>query len=114
MNNIDVDSGQMVALFSRRTLILEKFNKFVTHMFESGEITKLETELWTVHSYTDDEEAASEEYFVFTISHLLVAFYVHIIGHSVGVVIFLLELLHHFYSTHRQRSFPRNIIQRLS
>jgi hypothetical protein len=104
----------MVALFSRRTLILEQFNKFVTRMLESGEITKHDREHWTLSTYIHDEEITSGEYFVFTISHLLVAFYALIIGHSVGCVMFLLELLHHSYSTYRQRSVRRTITERLS
>ncbi|GFG36592.1 hypothetical protein Cfor_06395 [Coptotermes formosanus] len=114
MNNIDVRLDRMVALFSRRTLILEQFNKFVTRMLESGEITKHDREHWTLSTYFHDEEITSGEYFVFTISHLLVAFYALIIGHSVGCVMFLLELLHHSYSTYRQRSVRRTITERLS
>ena len=114
MNYYDVDPQRMVTLFSKGTQILEQFNKFVTLMQESGEITKYERDLWTISSYFDDEEDTSQQYFVFSISHLLVAFYVLSIGHSLGFVMFLLELLHRSYSTNRQRALRRKIIERLS
>jgi hypothetical protein len=107
MNYYDVDIRRSVALFSRGTQILEQFDKFVTRMLESGEITKHDRQAWTFSSYFDEEE-----YFVFTISHLLLAFYVLTIGHSLGFVMFLLELLHHSYSTNRQRTVRRTIAER--
>ena len=113
MNYYDVDPQRRVNLFSRRTLILEEFNKFVARMQESGEITKYERDLWTISSHFVDEEDTSQQYFVFSISHLLVAFYVLTIGHSLGFVMFLLELLHRSYSTNRQRTLRRKIIKRL-
>jgi hypothetical protein len=114
MNYYDVDKGTLVAIFSRGTQILEQFNKFVTRMLESGEIAKHQTDLWNFYSHFNDEEDTSEQYFVFTISHLLVAFYVFAIGHSLAFLIFLLELLHHSYSANRQRNVRREITERLS
>jgi hypothetical protein len=114
MNYYDVDPQKMVNLFSRGTQILEQFNKFVTRMQESGEITKHEKDVWTNSSHVDDEEDISQTIFVFSISHLLVAFYVLSIGHSLGFVMFLLEMLPHSYSTHRQRTLRRKITEHLS
>ena len=114
MNHYDVDPQRMVNLFSRWTQILEQFNKFVTRMQESGEITKHERNVRIYSSTFHDEEDASQQYFVFSISHLLVAFYALSIGHSLGFVIFLLELLHHSYSTNRQRILRQKIIERLA
>jgi len=112
MNYYDVDPQREVILFSRGTQILEQFNKFVTRMQESGEVTKYERDYWTISSYFD-EEGITQQYFVFTVSHLLVAFYAFSIGHSLGFVTFLLELLHHSYSTYRQRTLRRKITERL-
>jgi hypothetical protein len=109
MNYYEVDSHRMVNLFSRGTQILEQFNKYVTRIQESGEITKHERDRWTFSSSFDDED-----YFVFSFSHLLVAFYALTIGHSLGCVMFLLELLHHLYSTNRQRTLRRKMTERLS
>ncbi len=114
MNYYDVDSWRMVALFSKGTQILEKFDNFVTRMLESGEITKHDRQLWAFSSYFDDEEDTSQQYFVFTISHLLLAFYVLAVGHSLGFVVFLLEILHHSYSTNRQRTVRRTVTEHLS
>jgi hypothetical protein len=114
MNYYDVDPQKMVNLFSRGTQILEQFNKFVTRMQESGEITKHERDLWINSSYVDDEEDTSQKYFVFSISHLLIAFYALSIGHSLGFAMFLLELLHQSYSTHRQRTLRQKMTERLS
>jgi hypothetical protein len=96
MNNIDVISVSATALFSRRIFILDQFNKFVTRIFESGIRNKANKEIWI----TSPDLVDDEEYFVFSISHLLVAFYALTLGHSLGFVVFLLELLHHAYSTH--------------
>jgi hypothetical protein len=112
MNYYDVDKKTATVLFSRGTQILEQFNKFVTRMLESGEIAKHQRDFWNFSSYFDDEQDTSQQYFVFTISHLLVAFYVLAVGHSLGFVIFLLEMLHHSYSTNRQRTVRRKITER--
>ena len=113
MNYYDVDPQRMINLFSRGTQILQHFNKFVTRMQESGEITKYERDFWTISSHFVDEEETSQQYFVFSISHLLVAFYALSIGHSLGFVMFLLELLLHSYSTNRQRTLRRKTTERL-
>jgi hypothetical protein len=83
-------------------------------MQESGEIIKYDKDLFIISYYVGDEEDTLQQYFVFTISHLLVAFYALTIGHSLGFVTFLLELLHHSYSTNPQRSLRRKITERLS
>jgi hypothetical protein len=114
MNYYDVAQTTSVALFSRGTQILDQFNKFLTRMLESGEIAKVQKDYWTVSSDFDNEEDTSQQYFVFTISHLLVAFYALAIGHSLGFVTFLLELLHQSYSTYRQRTVRRKITERFS
>jgi hypothetical protein len=114
MNYYDVDPQRMVNIFAKGTHISEQFNKYVTRMQESGEIAKYERDLWIISSYFDDKEDTSQQYFVFSISHLLIAFYALSIGHSLGFVTFLLELLHHSYSTNRQRTFGRKITERLS
>jgi hypothetical protein len=114
MNYYDVDPQRMVNIFSKGTQILEQFNKFVTRMQESGEITKHERDLWNISSYVGEEEDTSQQYFVLSMSHLLVAFYAFSFGHSLGFVMFLLELLHYSYSTNRQRTHRRKITERLS
>jgi hypothetical protein len=114
MNYYDVDPKRVVNFFSPRTQILEQFNKYVTRMQESGEITKYERDLWIISSSFHDEEDTTQQYFVFTISHLLLAFYALSIGHSLGFVIFLLELFHHSYLTNRQRTLRRKRTEGLS
>jgi hypothetical protein len=111
MNYYEVEKKTSAVLFSRGTQILDQFNKFLTRKLESGEIIKHQKDLRTTFFYSNDEE---EHYFVFTISHLLVAFYSLAIGHSLGFVIFLLELFHHSYSTNRQRTVRSKIIERFS
>jgi hypothetical protein len=114
MNYDEVDKKTAGVLFSKGTQILEQFNKFVTRLLESGVIIKHQKDTRNPFFYSDDEEDTSEQHFVFTISHILVAFYVLAIGHSLAIVIFLLELLHHSYSTNRQRIARRTITERLS
>jgi hypothetical protein len=113
MNYYDVDPYRTVNIFATGSQILEQFNKYVSRMKESGEIAKYERDLWIISSYLDDKEDTSQQYFVFSISHLLIAFYALSIGHSLGFVMFLLELLHHSYSTNRQRTLRRKITERL-
>jgi hypothetical protein len=114
MNYYDVDPQRMVNISSRGTQIFEQFNKFVARMQESGQTTEHERDLGIISSNFDDEENTCQKYFVFSISQLLVAFYALSIGHSLGFVTFLLELLHYSYSTNRQRTHRRKITERLS
>jgi hypothetical protein len=114
MNYYEVDPLKEVHIFSKGTQILEQFNKFVTRMQESGDTTKHERDLWNISSYVGEEEDTSQQNFVLSMSHLLVAFYVLSFGQSLGFVMFLLELLHYSYSTNRQRTHRRKITERLS
>jgi hypothetical protein len=104
MNYDNVAKTTSVVLFSRGSQILDQFNKFLTRMLESGEFTKLQKAYWPFSPHSDNEEDTSEQYFVFTMFHLLVAFYALAVGHSLGFVMFLLELLHHSYLTNRHRT----------
>jgi len=105
MNNIDIIPVKLVVLFSRRTLILDNFNKYMTTMLEFGLSTKTYEDIWITSDFVDGVDVTCEEYFVFTTSDLLVAFYTLIFGHSMSFVVFLLELLHHAFAEHRSRRF---------
>ena len=95
--------------FLKRDSNLGKVQQICDPYERTGEVTKYERDLWKISSYSDDEE-----YFMFTISHLLVVFYALSIVHSLGFAMFLLELLHHSYLTNRQPTHRRKITERFS
>lgn len=94
----DLDSFPIrIAFYCRKgSILMDEFNKIIVSMVESGQTIRAERE-WrgpSAESRTGRGDF-SDEYFVFTGAHLLVAFFTLLIGHSVGFVVFLGEMLYH-------------------
>jgi hypothetical protein len=100
MNNIDSFPIKIVAYFSKGSVLLNTFNKMITSLVESGVIHKAESEFKErpIAGRTGDVDTR-DEYFVFTTSHLQIAFYTLVLGHSLSFVIFLFEILYHRMGT---------------
>jgi hypothetical protein len=75
--------------------LLEFFNRIVTFATESGIIVKADRKRRTAYKKDSGEAESFGEYFVFTLNHLRIAFYVFILGHSTSFVLFVCELLRH-------------------
>jgi hypothetical protein len=81
------------------SFLLEFFNKIVTFATESGIAVKADKDRRITNKNGSGEEDSFGEYFVFTLNHLRIAFYILILGHSTGFALFLCELLHHSRAT---------------
>jgi hypothetical protein len=100
MNDIESFPIQIVAYFSKGSVLVNTFNRMITSLVETGIILKAVNEVKArpVAGRIGDGEARGG-YFVFTPSHLQVAFYALVLGHSLSFVLFLLELLYHRLDT---------------
>jgi hypothetical protein len=104
-----IEDGYFVLKFA---MYLEKSSYFKDHINyalsiinEHGFSRKLESKTYNNYWYisninetlknAEDETGFNETYFSFSISHLAFAFYVHILGCSVGLVVFLIEIIFH-------------------
>lgn len=96
MNDLDSFPIRIVFYCRKGSILTDEFNKIIVSMIESGQTIRAERE-WrgpSAESHTGRADS-SNEYFVFTGAHLLVAFFILLIGHSVGFVVFLGEMLYH-------------------
>ncbi|GFG36829.1 hypothetical protein Cfor_09710 [Coptotermes formosanus] len=76
MNDIDSFPIKIVAYFSKGSILLNTFNKMITSLVETGIITKVDRERKerpVAHRIGDTD--TQDDYFVFTLSHLQIAFH---------------------------------------
>jgi hypothetical protein len=96
LNDDDYDIIFITTYLQKGSFFLESGNKFITHYIESGMADKkVRDSVYLsrpIHNTTD----VSEGYFVFTLSHLRIAFYILFVGHGVSFVLFLCEVFYHF------------------
>jgi hypothetical protein len=78
------------------SFFLESLNKYVTLSIESGMIAKMARESVFVPKPIRDNMDVSDGYFVFTLSHLRIAFYILFFGLGVSFITFLCEVFYHF------------------
>jgi hypothetical protein len=76
------------------SIFLESLNKFISFFIESGMAGGLSRKCVHVTRLTRNTTAASDGYFVFTLSHLRIAFYILFLGHSLSFLLFLCEVLY--------------------
>jgi hypothetical protein len=78
------------------SFFLESLNKFVTVSIESGMIDKTVRESVFMSGPIRNDTDVSDGYFVFTLSHLRISFYILSLGYGIGFVLFLCEVFYHF------------------
>jgi hypothetical protein len=78
------------------SFFLESVNKFVALSLESGMIDKTVKDSVFMSGPIRNDTDVSDGYFVFTLSHLCIAFYIIFVGHGLSFVLFLCELFYHF------------------
>jgi hypothetical protein len=96
MNDLDSFPIRIVLYYRKGSILMDGFNKIIVSMVESGHTIRAGRE-WrgpSAESRTGRGDN-SDEYFVFTGAHLLVAFFTLVIGHSLGFVVFMGELIYH-------------------
>jgi hypothetical protein len=76
------------------SFFLESLNKFITLSIESGMADKLFRNSVYVARPTRNTMDVSDGYFVFTLSHLRIAFYILLLCHSLSCLLFLCEVLY--------------------
>ena len=78
------------------SVFLESLNKFVSLYVESGMFHRMVKDSVYMSKYTRNTSDVSDEYFVFTLNHLRIAFYILFFGHCLSFLLFLCEVFCHF------------------
>jgi hypothetical protein len=101
MNDFNSFIIQIVTYFSKGSCLLSPFNNYITTILESGIFVKdgVDNKLHSVDRNIANKDILGE-YFVFSISHLSVAFYTVLLGHSLGFVVLIGERLHCKFAKH--------------
>jgi hypothetical protein len=94
MNDVDAYPVKVVAYFSKGSIFLQAFNKVLVSIVETGLIMRA-----LKNKASPDLEDNVEEFFVFTLSHLSIAFYLLLIGLSVSFVLFFCEVIYRKFAT---------------
>jgi hypothetical protein len=95
LNDVDYAFSFITTYVQRGGFFLESLNRFITLSIESGIFDKLfRKSVYTAMAIRKTTDV-SDGYFVFTLSHLHIAFYILFIGHSLSLLLFLCEVLYH-------------------
>jgi hypothetical protein len=78
------------------SFFLEVINRLVSFATESGMILKADRDKMYKNKNVTDSRSVFGEYFVFTLGHLRIAFYVLFVGNGLSLLYFLGEVLFHF------------------
>jgi len=96
LNDDDYDFFYVTTYVQKGSFLLESLNKFVSLYIESGMIHgKVRDSVYISRPIRNNTDL-SDGYFVFTFSHLRIAFLILLFGHGVGFLLFLCEVLYHF------------------
>jgi hypothetical protein len=94
MNDVDAYPVQVAAYFSKGSIFLHIFNKALVSSVETGLIMKA-----LKNKASSNLEDDVEKFFVFTLSHLSIAFYLLLLGLSVSFVSFFCEVVYRKFAT---------------
>jgi predicted membrane protein len=94
MNDMDAYPVKVVAYFSKGSIFYHAMNKILVSSVETGLITKI---LKTKSPPNLDDDV--EEFFVFTLTHLSIAFYSLLLGLSLSFVLLLGEVIYRKFAT---------------
>jgi hypothetical protein len=86
----------ITAFVQKGSLFLESLNKYITLYIESGMFARAAKDSVFVPKPIRQNIDVSDGYFVFTLSHLGIAFYILFVGQGVSFVMLLCELFCHF------------------
>ncbi|XP_021939798.1 uncharacterized protein LOC110839677 isoform X4 [Zootermopsis nevadensis] len=81
--------------FPKGSFLLEFINRFISSSTESGMIVKMDRDRRYKNKDVPEPGNVFGEYFIFTLGHLSVAFYILLFGHSLSLLLFIGELLYH-------------------
>ena len=96
LNDHDYDFVFLTTYVQKGSFFLESLNKFVCLYIESGMIHRNVKDSVYVPRPVRNNTDLSEGYFVFTLNHLRIAFYILFFGQGVSFLMFLCEASYHF------------------
>jgi hypothetical protein len=91
LNDDDYHFVYLSIYVQKGSFLLEFINKLVRVATESGLLEKAMTDYVTTNRDVPDPADIFGEYFVFTLTHLRIAFYILLVGHSLSFVVFVCE-----------------------
>jgi hypothetical protein len=94
MNDMEAYPVKVVAYFSKQSIFLRAFNKVLMSSVEAGLVTKA---VKTKFSQTVSDTVNT--FFVFTVSHLWIAFYLLLLGHGLSIILFFVEVIYNKVAT---------------
>jgi hypothetical protein len=101
-------SGGIIVLFKKGNPLLERFNFLMRRYLEAGLMEMLWTELQHRASLRGAErfrEAAGDMFFAFSVSHLMPAFVVLLVGTVLSSVVFIVEVIVNCLCKRRENVF---------
>ena len=96
INDNDYAFRFITTYVQKDSLFLESLNKFIILSIESGMVDKAFRYNAFLSEFTRHTTDLSDGYFVFTLSHLRVAFCILFFGHGLSFLLFLWEVFYHF------------------
>jgi hypothetical protein len=96
LNDDDYNFNFITTYVQKCRLFLESLDKYITNFIESGIIGKVFRNSVYVPKLTRHTTDLSDGYFIFTLSHLGIAFYIFLFGHGLSFPLFLCEVFCHF------------------
>jgi hypothetical protein len=96
LNDDDYTFSFITTYVQKGSFILESLNKYITLSIESGMVARMTRDRVFVPKPTLNIIGVSGGYFVFTLSHLHIAFYILFVGHVLSFLLFLCEVFYHF------------------
>jgi hypothetical protein len=96
LNDDDCDFIFVTTYLQKGSFFLESLNKYITLSIESGILTRTVRDSVFVPKPARNIINVSDGYFVFTLSHLRIAFYILFVGQGVSFLLLVCELLYHF------------------
>jgi hypothetical protein len=96
LNDDDYELYFVTTYVQKGSLFFESLNKLVSLYFESGLMAKATKDTVFGPKLFRDNMDVSDGYFVFTLSHLRIAFYILFVGQGVSFLTFLCEVFYHF------------------
>jgi hypothetical protein len=94
LNDYDYVFYFITTYVQKGSFFLESLNKFITISIESGMFDRVLGKSAYVTRPSRKRMVASDGYFVFTLSHLRIAFYILFLGHSLSCLLFVCEVLY--------------------
>jgi hypothetical protein len=96
LNDDDCKFIFVTTYVQKGSFLLESLNKYITNLIESGMLARMARDTLFAPKPISANIDVTAGYFVFTLSHLRIAFYVLFVGQGVSFLVFLCELFYHF------------------